>query len=170
MHDKVKRPQSVSKIKISVNTPLVFSSVDLSYSCFQNNTCPELWKSRRRSRTIGVVCWLTLPLFGATSLVKKPFCDSNGRARQFTLGTVQCSQWASCFCHLRVTVLPGSLACTSVTILSLRPESFECAHALVYKVKRVCFNTILGWVCCWFSALLQDVFLQVPCFFPLLKI
>ena len=30
MHDKVKRPQSVSKIKISVNTLLVLSSVDLA--------------------------------------------------------------------------------------------------------------------------------------------
>ena len=35
MHDKVKRPQSVSKIKISVNTRLIFSAVDLSYSCFK---------------------------------------------------------------------------------------------------------------------------------------
>ena len=33
-----------------------------------------------------------------------------------------------------------------------------------------CLASYVGWVCVWFSSLLQEVFLQVLQFFPLLNI
>ena len=62
-----------------------------------------------------MVCGLTVLALGSTSLVEKRFGDSTSRARQFAFGAIRCSRWASCFSHLRVTVRPGIVACTSVT-------------------------------------------------------
>ena len=166
MHDKVKRPQSVSKIKLSVNALLVLSSVDLSYSCFQNNTCPECWKSRRRTRTRGVVCWLTLPLLGAASLRHKtflwvyrqstsvPVCHSS----VFPMGILFLS--SSSYSPPRK---PCLYKCKNSLI---KTESFECAHALVYKVKRVCFKHYIGLSLLLVLYIAPTGFLQVPRFFP----
>ena len=39
----------------------------------------------------------------------------------------------------------------------------------VARVEILALTPYVGWVCCWFSPLLREVFLQVVRFFPLLK-
>ena len=48
----------------------------------------------------------------------------------------------------------------------IKTESFECAHALVYKVKRVCFKHYIGLSLLLVLCIAPTGFLQVPRFFP----